>query len=328
MKPVYFPYTYVSPALAEQWRPFFRSLAVYQPIPGRLPEEMRAMQSQGFLEVTAPPPGDEERLESVARQFLDWGALHRQGVGIRAAGSAPSGGGGASPAFDEETCARIVAEVKRGSQPSDASPGFDPLVPARLFLHLAQEFDRQSRELQSELDGLARRTAELFDTLKGRAAPLEGASGFRRAETPHAHADYLIENRLSAWSRLYLNRPYPSAVFLTHHAAVVAQVLEKMPAARRVLPGEGGLPALEAFCAGGPPSGDLMAELQSLAAAPVTAAAAADGGCGPRAVYVWPGVAPQQLWAGCRLAPAAGERPSAAGPNCRNTLLVVAAGEG
>ncbi len=142
------------------------------------------MQSQGFLEVVAPPPGDEERLESVARQFLDWGDLHRQGVGIRAARSARSGGGGASPAFDEETCAQIVAEVKRRSQPSDASRGFDPLVPARLFLHLAQEFDRQSRELQSELDGFARRSVELFDSLKGRAAPLESTAGSRRAETP------------------------------------------------------------------------------------------------------------------------------------------------
>ncbi len=322
MKPVFFPFTFVSSALAEQLQPFFRSLTVYQPIPRRLPEEMRRMQTQGFLEVVAPSSGDDVRLESLARQFRDWGALHGQGVGLRAAGAA--GSGCASPTFDEETCAQIVAEVKRRALPTDPASELDPLVPARLFLHLAQEFDRQSLELQSELEGLDRRTAQLFESLKGRASTVEAAPAVRGAGESDAHADYLIANRMSAWSRLFLSRPCPSAVFVTHHAAAVALVVEKMPVARRVLPGQGGFDALEAFCDGRSPTGDLMGELQALVAAPPARVQTVDGGGVQRGVYVLPEVAPQQLWTEFSLGFAPEDSSPAAVPDCRNTLLVVA----
>jgi hypothetical protein len=326
MKPVYFPFTYVSPALAERLRPFFPSLAVYQPIARRLPDEMRRLQSQGFLEVVAPDPGDDERLESVSRQFLDWGALHRPGVGIRAANSAGPDGG--VPMFDEEASARIAAEVKRGTLPADEASGSEGLVAARLFLHLAQEFDRQSQELEGELEGLDQRRAALFAALRGRAGVPFRPPGPGRAGQTAAHAGYLTGGRVNAWARLYLSRPYPSPVFVTDHPDAAAQVLEKIPSAHRVAPGQGELPALGAFCADGPPSGDLMAELLALAAESVRPAAAADDGGGLRGIYVLPGVAPHPLWAGFAPGGAAGERTPETGPGSRNTLLVVATDRG
>src|SRR5512143_3966227 len=115
MKPVYFPYTYISPSMAHSLRAVFPSIAVYQPVAGRLPDEMRLLAEEGFLEVMTPPPGDEEDFDRLMRDYQQWGSLHQGGAGLKTA--MLSGRPFSGPISADGSPAEIVSAIRRWLAP-------------------------------------------------------------------------------------------------------------------------------------------------------------------------------------------------------------------
>lgn len=307
MKPVYFPYTYISPSVAHSLRAYFPSVAVYQPVADRLPDGMRPLAEEGFLEVMAPPPGDGEDFDRLMRDFQQWASLHREGAGLQTAilhgrpfGEPISGDG--SPA---EIVSEIRAGIKRRLAPEPASQERGATLAARVFLHLAQEADRLNHQIGSDLAHYEKAQARLFDALTGRADTARSEFGFRgRADRDNTGEDRL-DLRTAAWARLFSSHPYPSPVFVTHGQAVIRRLAESEPGRLRI--SFAGLSHALQSLAGEKQraAGDIMSQLAALAAAPLSRPDlphddAEEEPAGDRAkepcVHLWPQIPPRRFF--------------------------------
>ena len=54
MKPICFPSTYVSDSVAQALTACFGPFTVYQPLPGKIPEQMRSWIEKGILDIRTP----------------------------------------------------------------------------------------------------------------------------------------------------------------------------------------------------------------------------------------------------------------------------------
>jgi hypothetical protein len=295
VKPVYFPHTYLPPAVAESLEAIFQSVVAYQPVAGRLPEAMRRLMQGGFLEILSPVTDDDPQVEQLAREFEHWGRLHHGGAGLHAA--ALFGRFGLDPLSQGEAPALLVSEIKRRCAPS-AAPGPErSLMLARVFLHLTQQADFDSHQLQADLERIEKGQAKLFEALTGEtngSADGLGSSGTHGREAPR---DRLLPQRIRAWARLFLHHPYPSPVFITASAETIELLAQRHPAMRRILPADmhpipasaGLMSRLEILASGpAPVAASLLEEAESVPCEDVAAAA----------IYLLTGISPFRLFAG------------------------------
>ncbi|MBI5581807.1 MAG: hypothetical protein HY895_21845 [Deltaproteobacteria bacterium] len=304
MKPIYFPTTYVSPSAAAALRTLFPSVVTCQPCAGRLPSDMRTLQESGFLEVLTPVTGGEQRLDDMVREFRQWGRLHAGGAGLHAAfwrQRLP-----ADALAEDGSSSQLVSQINSRLIPARGLAESDRLMPARVFLQLAQEFDRQSYDIQRDLARHEKLSTELLHALKGENDPSGGGRNQGPARGPAGHEDHLWERRLAAWARLFLCQSYPSPVFVTSSAAVVDHVIASVPRALRLLPEALVTLARPPVVVGHPSRHDAMPRLSGFAASPlsllenqfvtVTPDASGERGAGPD-VFVVPEIDPRHVFA-------------------------------
>lgn len=330
MKPVYFPHTYLAPFAAEALRRLFASVAVYQPAAGHVPAEMQALVEAGFLEVVAPAAGDTEEFDRLIRDFQDWGRRHGHGAGLEAAlRHGPSSGG---PAEADGSTGEIASQIRRRLTPGGAEARPDAGLAARVFLQLAQTADEQRRRAAVDLARFEEARSRLLNALRGEdddPAAREFQPPPVPAEAPEG--DDHLERRTAAWARLFLDRPYPSPVFVTHSRRLIGHLAETVPGGLR-LGRTGFCGATEAsFSGSASGTGDRMAPLAALAAGEIPAEALpveAAGGEPPESpleearIFVWPGLPPFDFFS--RLPAAAGSgrgRPSSQAP-WRHTVVL------
>lgn len=232
LKPVYFPHTYLPPAVAAAIRASFASVVAYQPIGGRLPADMRRLAESGFLDIVAPGSTDDPRLELLNRELEQWGRLHYDGAGLHAAVRFSRCGQDAGS--DDDSPAALVSEIKRCCGSSPVSEKEEPFMRARVFLHLAQQADFQAHRLQEDLVRFEKEQAALFESLTGESPPRAAAVEWAGAHGHELPPERLIKQRIEAWARLYLRHPYPSSVFITASAEAIDLLAERHPAMRRI----------------------------------------------------------------------------------------------
>jgi hypothetical protein len=163
--------------------------------------------------------------------------------------------------------------------------------------------------------------AELLDALAGEDARLhlesvEPPGGLRAADR-----DSLLEQRVRAWARLFLHRPYPGPVFVTSRPEVVGLLIEKFPRLRRIHRSSLAQTACAPAVSEPSVAGDFMARLEMLASRPLPDAGATDDGDDAPSVYAVPDVSPLRLFAILAEGGAAAEAGAAA-PAWRHTVVV------
>jgi hypothetical protein len=318
-KPVYFPHTYLSPETAAAIRSAFSSVVGYQPVAGRRPPDMQELVESGFLEIVAPAPDDEERLDRVIQELERWGRLQQGGAGLLAVffSNRPD----SDPLMADGTTAQIASEIRR--PPSDALPAAqEALMRSAVFLQLAHQVDRQSYQVHAELKGCGHAYAELLDALAGEDARPPQAPVAPPAGPLLPERDSLLEHRLRAWSRLFLHRPAAGPVFVTACPDVAGLIAEQFPSLCRI-----GRSALDktthADAASAPPdAGGLMARLEMLACLPLPDASVSDkSGNDDPLIYAVPDVSPLRLFARLAQSEEAPEADASA-PKWRHTLVV------
>ena len=67
MKPIFFPFTYVSDSVAQALTACFGQFIVYQPLAGKIPEQMRPWVEKGILDIRVPVTEDQKELEAAVR---------------------------------------------------------------------------------------------------------------------------------------------------------------------------------------------------------------------------------------------------------------------
>ena len=231
MKPVYFPFTYVSNRVAKALAGCFGQFTVYRPMNDNVPEEMQQWIERGVLELRVPVAENEQALKAAVKNYLDWAKLHLGDPTHKTVDLKPRMG--SLPFFDDFSSAKIVAEVKAKIQGSSTGKIIDPTFTARLFLCLAQEFDRQNQEAAHELYRYHQKNSGLISQLKMEKDLL--ADELQRAPTPDLFADYMVSDRMQAWTRIFRRDPDASGLFVTDSPAVMMHLRERSPTAARVI---------------------------------------------------------------------------------------------
>ncbi len=224
MKPIYFPFTFIPEPAAEALSLFFRQIVIYQPSNRKIPEKMQNEAESGFLDIRIPVTGDEVKLDAVLKDYTNWANIHRRDNLTFFRPWIEK-----TPFRDNNSVSQIMAEIK-----NKQSMKPDSLFHARIFLHIAQEFDIQKMEINSDLFSVE---AMKMDFLKKIMGEEEGAGEEKIESDTQGIIDsgsYMTAERLDAWTRLFQEDEEPSGLFITTSPAVFEYLMEKVPEIKMV----------------------------------------------------------------------------------------------
>jgi hypothetical protein len=224
MKATFFPFTDISQAHLAAATAVFGSLLLYRPSRLEPAGRLQAWIDRDALEIRIPVQGDENRLRVLLQEYQQWAELHGSGDLARFKPRQ-----GEIPFFDDQSPLKIRSEILRHSAGAKTGPDpADALFQARLFLQMAQAFDRQQRELQQALEAIDGRQQAMLRELGDFDAPPPAPSA-RLGPAPDPGAHMTVE-RLAAWAHLALQAPAPDAVLLTDSPAAWDLLADRFPA--------------------------------------------------------------------------------------------------
>jgi hypothetical protein len=233
MKPVYFPFTYVPRWVAQALAACFRHFIVYWPSDIKVPHEMQPWVEANVMEIRLPVQTDDQALKRVVEDFRSFASLHQNRKEIKTAAFLRQLG--SVPFFDETAVSQIVWDVKKNIKSETNDKKFNPMFCAQVFLHFAQEFDRQRDELSQELVVYDQHSQELIKNLRG----LDETDSSATAPAAEIKADdpgeYMALDRLQAWARLFMEDPVDSGIFVTSSQSVFNHLIEGQPAAEKII---------------------------------------------------------------------------------------------
>lgn len=227
MKSYYFPFTH---GAAERLAPLamvLPELTLIRPTAQRAPSELSRLEEEGSLSLWSPAQGaGDDRVLGLLSEYRAWAEMN---PGAR--GDVFGLRGGAVPFHDETSAYHLSTRIMRKAAGKKSAEKRDPLLSARVFLTMAQELDRENDAIGRELARFEDTEKELLSLLKGEAE-LPDSSAADAAGEP---ADYMLAERLAAWSRLLTSAgPPASAFFVTDSRKVVQHVLDESPTAERM----------------------------------------------------------------------------------------------
>jgi hypothetical protein len=233
MKPIYFPFTYVSDSVAQALAACFGKFTVYQPLPGKIPGPMQSWVDKGIMDVRVPVDKDQKELETIVKNYLSWANLHFEGSGSKPAFL--RAWKDTIPFFSSSSSSRVIADIKEQAHGNLIAKAPDPVLSARIFLYFAQEFDRQNNEVALDLRHYLQKEEELIRELKMEDDDTTAAFRQEEIQMPDDTSDYMVSDRLQAWTRILLKDKDVSSIFITHIPAVLEELLEKTPTAEKLL---------------------------------------------------------------------------------------------
>ncbi|MBC2696517.1 MAG: hypothetical protein HF982_14825 [Desulfobacteraceae bacterium] len=230
MKPIYFPFTYISEPVLEALFAFFKQIVVYRPSNLKIPESMQKLADSDLLEIRIPVKGDENKIDDILKDYKSWANIH-QGSEMAFFKTKPD----IIPFFGESSTSQIKADIKKKKQKQQNEKKQDSLLNARIFLHIAQEFDLQNWEINKDLLLLEEKTLNLIDNLKGEdELSFKGNNREKALKIDH-QSEYMISDRIIAWTHFLQCDQDMSNLFITNSRSVVEYLIEKTPEAKIVL---------------------------------------------------------------------------------------------
>ncbi|WDN90198.1 hypothetical protein BuS5_03168 [Desulfosarcina sp. BuS5] len=228
MKAIFFPYTHINNTVAEALNSWFRQIIVYHPSKLNDPAIMNDAESIDLISIRTPVSGDEDLIKRIIQDFKAWGDIHNSGEmdTIKFTGNT-------IPFFDENSINQIKADIKQGmSNPAEMKE--DHLLNARVFLHLAQEFDQQNNEMRQELLLCEELEQKLINDLMG--TDKNSADHNKPKEfSPDSSGNFMIEQRIAAWSRLFMHEQECVPLFITTSRQAIEYLTDKAGAAGEIL---------------------------------------------------------------------------------------------
>jgi hypothetical protein len=227
---VYFPFTLIAPSLVETLSAYFGRLILYRPVGSPPMEDLQQWMTQGFLEIRVPFEDviDKNALMAELKQWRTWGLLNQD------ADTAYLKVAGRQMAPVHPLVPKIACEIK-GAAGKTRENAKNRDLTLQLFLHLAQDFDRQSRELGEKLKGFKVQQQALQAFLRV-DEPEEGKDPIPPEPFLESNEDLgglMIEHRMLAWKRLFEADPHESSLLFTDsptaHAWFLDLAKEKIP---------------------------------------------------------------------------------------------------
>ena len=166
-----------------------------------------------------PVGGDEDGLRRATADYRAWAERH-SGSPLAFFKSQQ----GRIPFFEESSLSRIRSDIKRGSEERMDDASADPVFGARLFLSVAQAFDREQWEVNRGFADLRDLEASLLKSIHG-----EQEAGGPAATAPVEDLGrHMTGRRLWAWSCLWARDPAADALLVTDSREIFDASLEPL----------------------------------------------------------------------------------------------------
>ena len=326
MKPIYFPFTFITKPVCQALAACFRQTAVYQISSTKVPDEMQKLAKSSILDIRIPVKYDGEKLDEILKQYRIWTNSH-QGSEIAFLKSRAD----KIPFYDETFARQITADIKSiGDRQNRLQEKPDHLLNAGLFLHLAQEYDMQNLTLSQDLQAIEAMEQDFMRDLKGENQALDEETARGKTLEAHDPGHYMTKERIQAWTRVMQHDQQDSGLFVTTSKSLFESLMDSAPEAELVVVLDAipvvnkRVEALETW------QDELMKHLEILAAIvwlgktdPIIAAPEIPG-CETTVsltLYIVPGNTPHEFFARCVENDSLGVKDKIAGPKLKNTLL-------
>lgn len=222
MKPLFFPFTYMTEPTINATSYFFNGISVFQSSMKHVPKTMGQWAAQGFLDVRVPDPKVSQMFDKILAETENWARSHRGGVTSFLKGYQDN-----IPFFEPSSVSQITHDIRAaGLKVSPDTAQQDVLLRARIFLQIAQEFDAHNQWLSHQMLQQEAMERSLYRELRG-----EERSTDRRIEPSQARENedsfqYMIGDRLKAWSRVMLSHGHEQGLLVTIGASVLTLIQE------------------------------------------------------------------------------------------------------
>jgi len=230
MKPTCFPFTYIPKSVGKALSACFRQTAVYQISGTKIPEEMQELVKDGILDIRIPVEVNGEFLDKILKDYRSWVNIHQGTETAFLAAMANK-----IPFFDESASSQIRADIKKiGKQiPAEEKP--DPLFSAKLFLHMAQEFDLQKKGLDQDLMDIDAMEDDFMKNLKWEDDDDHARAVARRQWDKDDPGHFMTTERINAWVSIMLQDSQASGLFITTSRAVLEHLIDIVPEMEQVI---------------------------------------------------------------------------------------------
>jgi len=232
MKPFYFPYTYVMEPTIDAYRCFFSGISVLQSSMKHIPESMAQWVAQGFLDVQMPDPKISRIFDKILAETENWARSHRGG----AAAFLKAYQDGV-PFFKSSSVSQIIQDIRSDARAaSPDAPQQEALLRARIFLQAAQEFDAHNQWLSHQLKQQEAMERNLYRELRGDEQSPDLATESGQSWENEDPFQYMILDRLKAWSRIMLSHGHVQGPLVTTSDSVLTLVQEYVPEGEKLIP--------------------------------------------------------------------------------------------
>jgi len=225
MKPLFFPYTYVMEPTIDAFRCFFSGLTVLQSSVNHIPESMAQWVARDYLNVQMPDPDISRIFDKILAETENWARSHRGGAAAFLKGYQDR-----VPFFESSSVSQITQDIRVAGRPvSPDTQQQEALVQARIFLQMAQDFDAHNQWLSHQLRQQEAMERSLYRDLRGdEGFPDRGATPAQAWESEDPF-QYMILDRLKAWSRVMLSHGRVQGPLVTTAASVLTLIQEHVP---------------------------------------------------------------------------------------------------
>ncbi|MEA3436136.1 MAG: hypothetical protein U9R43_06685 [Thermodesulfobacteriota bacterium] len=242
MKPLYFPFTYISKPVAEALHACFGKTIIYQPSSKNIPEEIHKLAERGVLDIRIsgnPEKHDEEKLSAILKEYDAWANMHQESRGIHL--DFFKAGRNKIPFFDDTSTYQIKADIEDITGENPARKKSDPVFNAGLFLSIAQNFDIQNDKIIRDMASFETARMDLIKSLKGEdeTSPVVPGYGDEFKTGNLADYDHMIPERIAAWALLMCCDPMQCrdempGLFVTSSRQAIDYLLDKTPETENV----------------------------------------------------------------------------------------------
>ncbi|MDY6790385.1 MAG: hypothetical protein SWH54_03855 [Thermodesulfobacteriota bacterium] len=240
MKPIYFPFTYISKPVAEALHACFGKTIVYHPSSKNIPEESHQLAEYDMLDIRIPVKKDEEKLSVILKEYDAWANLHQGSRGGQL--DFVKTRKNKIPFFNDTSTSQIKADIKHIADESPDRTMSDSVFNARIFLSIAQNFDMQNDKVVQDIASVETARVDLMKSLQGEDGPSPLVPGYQDTFKTGCLTDddHMIAERIAAWALLMCRDPRSRmgencGLFVTSSRQAIDHLLEKTPEAKSVL---------------------------------------------------------------------------------------------
>lgn len=238
MTPIYFPFTYISKPVVKAFEACFEQIVVYQPSKQKIPKKLQKCAEGGMLDIRIPAKGDEEKLNAIVKDYNNWASQNEERKGkykvfLKTRSDTLS-------FYDEASAFHIKDDVKKNMNANQSQNKFDPLLNARIFLSIAQEFDMKNMELFQRLQSVEKIEQDFITNLTGDKKDFNQKAVERNGLFMDDPGNTMISERFQAWAHLFLhdqmqNEGETSSLFITSSPTSFEYLIDNVSEAEKII---------------------------------------------------------------------------------------------